>query len=55
MIFNIHLRAVSQEMPQPYQIILNSTYLEFHLKVPEANELNLLQSILPAIEPVLVL
>ena len=38
---DIHIRAISQEMPQPSitKIHLKITYLEFHSNFPRANEL----------------
>ena len=39
---DIHIRAISQEMPQPSitKIRLKITYLKFHSNFPGANELN---------------
>ena len=38
---DIHIRAISQEMPQPSvtKIRLKITYLKFHLNLPVASEL----------------
>ena len=42
---DIHIRAISQEMPHPSitQISLKITYLRFHSKFPGANELKSMQ------------
>ena len=43
----IHIRAISQEMPQPSvtKICLKITYLKFHSNFPGANELSVENSV----------